>query len=227
LDRPAAGTPLALHGAVARPLIALLLVACAGEDAATVAASLSAREVLLDQRGDARLIGLLHDAPIDGDADRVLTLRGDVPPELDGVDVLDARFGAQGIVVLGADHVLSDGTTPIDSDVVGPIAVRGSIVAYARGQMPDYEIVRADLRTGAIETITQGMAPAWSPALSSDGREIVFVSSVTGTPRLYRYDGAAHLLPPSRFPTSPIGPRWENGVLAFEDELGTTEVVIP
>lgn len=235
-DHSERGTTLAHGPRVTRHLLfALFSIACAEEvGRAPTELTIAPGEVLLDRRDGAALYGRLLEGPDHGDGDRVLTLRSERAGrpflgELEGTPVLDARFGdGETIFVLGADRVLRDRTAAIDDRVIAPLSVVGSTVAYARGEMPDYEIARADARTGAVETITQGMAPAWSPALSPDGRELVFVSSVTGTPRLYRWqNGSARLLPPSdRFPTTPVAPRWENGVLSFEDEAGAAQVVI-
>src|SRR5690606_35167144 len=89
------------------------------------------------------------------------------------------------------------------------------------------ELARADTATLATEQLTQGMAPCWSPTITPDGASIVFVSGASGSPRLYRVD---HRGPPralaqiERFPGSPIGPRFEEGLYVFDDELGTVWV---
>lgn len=195
-------------------------------------------EIELDRRADgATLFGTLEPFPENADPDRVLVLRTAGLPgsALDGARVLDARFAASGIVVLGADHELvllrPDGTrVTLDTEAEGPLSVEADRVAYVRGQMPEYELALADLPSLSARTVTQGMAAVWSPALSQDGTEVVFVSSVTGSPRLYRMPasgGEPRLLPPSdRFPSSPFAPRWEGNVLRFEDERGASSIVI-
>ena len=63
--------------------------------------------------------------------------------------------------------------------------------------------------------------------MSTAGETIVFVSGVEGTPRLYRMarDGAPRALAQiDRTPGSPIGPRFEDGLYVFDDELGTVWV---
>lgn len=205
--------------------------------AAVQAQSLAGSEVVLDRREDgAVLLGRLEPAPPNSDADRVLVLRGEragqpLDPSIDGARALDARFAADRIVVLGADHVLrvvhGGATVELDRAAEAPLSVVGSTVAYVRGEMPFFEVARADVVTGTARQLTQGMGPAWSPALSPDAAEIVFVSSVLGTPRLHRLraDGSVEALPASaRSPSSPIAPRWSGDRLMFTDEAGTAEI---
>ena len=67
------------------------------------------------------------------------------------------------------------------------------------GEPPDLELARVDVRGGAHEQLTFGMAPVWSPALSEDGAEVVFVSGAGGEPRLHRMDAAGNVRdPPTR-----------------------------
>jgi hypothetical protein len=214
-------------------LSALVAVACTapsdgasyddrGEPAAFTA------EVLLDARDDgATLVGQLAPVLPDTDAPRVVVLG----PELGGIEALDARFADGGTVVLGTDRVLRMHTAggeviALDDEVYGPLSVAGSKVAYVRGAPPDLELARADLRTGAVEALTHGMAPVWSPALSNDGTEIVFVSSAEGSPRLHRHAGGEiTALPPThRTPSAPTAPRWTGSTLIFEDESGVAVV---
>ncbi|AKF07494.1 TolB family protein [Sandaracinus amylolyticus] len=220
--------------------LVLALAACSRPDAPAAheaAPLLDEGEVLLDRREDgATLIGRLAPVPEDSDADRVLTLgTSGLDGSLDGASVLDARFVAGGLVVLRADHVLvahRDGATiELDTQVEGPLSIAGTRVAYVRGEFPELELAIADARSGQARALTQGMAPAWSPALSPDATEIVFVSGVRGSPLLYRVDtrgGAPRALPPSeRFPTAPVAPRWTaDGTLHFEDERGPATLLI-
>ncbi|UJR79919.1 TolB family protein [Sandaracinus amylolyticus] len=220
--------------------LVLALGACGRADAPAARESaplLDDGEVLLDRRDDgATLIGRLVPVPEGSDADRVLTLgTSGLDGAFDGTAVLDARFVAGGLVVLRADHVLvahRDGATiELDTQVEGPLSIAGTRVAYVRGEFPELELAIADARSGQARVLTQGMAPAWSPALSPDGSEIVFVSGVHGSPRLHRVDtrgGAPRALPPSeRFPTAPVAPRWTaDGTLHFEDERGPATIVI-
>lgn len=211
--------------------------AALSEEAASHAGEPQETLLVLDRREDgARLLGRLEAAVPNGDPDRVLVLRSEpgAPPRLaalEGTRVLDARFVGEHVVVLGADHVLRDydgaGERVLDRDAEPPLTVAGTVVAYVRGAMPFFEVARADVSTGAARALTDGMAPAWSPALSADGREVVFVSSVTGSPRLHRVDesGAVTPLAPSaRTPSSPEAPRLDGDHLHFRDEAGAAVV---
>lgn len=223
----------------------LFLLGCGSQEDATpstapLAAAPSAAapregEILLDGLEGRALYGRVLPAVPDGDPDRVLVLRTSFASALDGTEVLDARFAQGQLVTLGVDHVLrlhalqagvQDGeAVELDGEVVAPLSVAGPYVAYARGIAPDLEIARADASTGAIDAMTSGMQPAWSPALSSDGREVIFVSGASGEPRLYRSSGSqTRLLPRSRFPTMPRAPRWEGRTLLFEDEAGLARI---
>ena len=196
-------------------------------------------EVVLDQHADgARLVGRVEPVPPDSDADRVIVLRvvagdGTCAPGLEGARVTDARFVGDDVVTIGADRVLrlhaqGGQVAELDTEAYEPLSVAGSQVAYVRGEMPFFEVARADVRTGVVAAVTSGMAPAWSPALTPDGSAIVFVSGAEGAPRLYRVQGSGApraLAPSARTPSSPIAPRFvtEPGhgeVLVFEDEQG-------
>jgi len=195
-------------------------------------------EVVLDQRADgARLFGQIEPVPPNSDADRVIALRVVGPaaslPGLEGARVTDARFVGDDVVTIGADYVLrvhfaGGEVVALDSEVFAPLSVAGTQLAYARGDAPFFEISRADVRTGAVQSVSEGMAPAWSPALTPDGRAIVFVSAIEGSPRLYRAEGSGEpraLAPTARTPSSPIAPRFvtepgEGELLVFEDEAG-------
>jgi hypothetical protein len=188
---------------------------------------------VLDQRADgARIVGRLEPFPPNADPERVLVISGQgiapaIAAQLAGARVVDARFTGDAVVSIGPDHVLrlhtQAGVTELDTHAYGPMSVAGTQVAYARGEMPFFELARADVATGAVATITTNMAPAWSPAFTPDGA-IVFVSGAGGSPRLYRVEGsgAPEALPQTaRTPASPIAPRFEDGLLVFEDEQGT------
>ncbi len=219
-------------------LLLALALGCSSEPAsraeaplvedALAQAPLAAGELVLDRRGDARLVGRLEPGVPNGDPDRVLVLRtSGVEGSLDGARVLDARFAGDSVVVLGADHVLrahrGGQVIELDRQAEPPLSVAGTRVAYVRGEMPFFEVALADVDAGTARQITQGLAPAWAPALSSDGRTIVFASSSGGSPRMYRTSesGAVTPLPPSsRTPSSPDAPRLEGGLLYFRDEQG-------
>lgn len=198
-------------------------------------------ELVLDQRPDgARLVGHPEPRLPHADPERVVALRvlrgGDsiaeeVDASLDGARVLDARFVGDAILTIGADHVMrvhrGGDATPLDTGAYGPLSVVGTRVAYARGEAPSLELARADVATLEADVLTAHMAPVWSPALSPDGRAIVFVSGVDGSPRLYRVegDGPPRALPDvGRFPTAPTPPRFEDDLYVFEDHLGTAWV---
>lgn len=190
-------------------------------------------ELLLDERkGGARIVGRLEPYPLNADPDRVLRIQvlGPVQPglaeRLEGAQVLDARFVGDAVVTIGADHVLRvhtpEGEKALDREVAAPMSVSGTELAYVRGLPPFFELARADVASGQATQVTNGMAPAWSPAFTPDGA-IVFVSGAEGSPRLYRVDrgGEPKALPEAeRTPASPIAPRFEDGLLVFEDEQG-------
>jgi dipeptidyl aminopeptidase/acylaminoacyl peptidase len=162
------------------------------------------------------------------DALRVIVL--DTAPEgleLEGMRVLDARMVEDGAVVLGADRVLrhhtEDGVRELDDAVLGPLSVEGGMVAYVRGAAPDLRLRRVDLATGEVESLAPEIAPVWSPALSADGREVIFAASRSGRPELLRLDAEGELDRISsggRSPSSPVAPVWRGGLLIFEDEAG-------
>jgi hypothetical protein len=87
---------------------------------------------------------------------------------------------------------LADGPdTPavfVDEGVTGAVSSSpdGRHLVYCRGDGPDAEVFRAD--DGRVRPVTTHMAPVWSPAISPDGRSVVFVSAASGVPALYRVD---------------------------------------
>lgn len=191
----------------------------------------SAERVLDQGAGGARIVGRLEPFPPNADPERVLVIRAEGTPlaaQLDGARVVDARFVGDAVVTIGPDHVMrvhtQAGATELDTQAYEPMSVAGSRIAYVRGEPPFLELARADVATGTAVTLTSGMAPAWSPALTPDGEAIVFVSGAAGSPRLYRIEGAGQpeaLPQTARTPASPIAPRFEDGLLVFEDEQGT------
>ncbi len=189
------------------------------------AAALAAAEVLLDERANARLIGRIMPAPDNADPERWLEARIERDGRSEPIEgrVLDARFVGDVIVVIDGAHELRVlGGQVLDHSAEPPLSVRGSRVAYVRGEMPFFEVALADVSSGGSRALTAGYAPAWSPALDADG-SVVFVSSREGHPRLHRVsrDGQVVALPEStRTPSSPRAPRLEGGRLVFEGELG-------
>jgi hypothetical protein len=216
-------------------VICFFLSACTAEPARTSSAVIEDGAsalptadgmIVLDRSGDRALLGRPEPVAPNSDQDRVLVLSAD-DPALDGLRVLDARFAADAVVVLSAERVLSvhrQGlVAELDRQAEAPLSVDGSSVVYARGEMPFFEIARADVVSGVVSTITNGMAPAWSPAI--DGDTIVFASSASGAPRLYRsVGGSVELIASARTPSSPIAPRLAGNQLTFEDEEGTTTI---
>jgi len=191
-------------------------------------------ERVLDRRADgARIAGHLAPFPPNADPERVLVIRASglspaIAAQLDGTRVVDARFVGDAVATIGPDHVLrlhtQAGASELDREAYGPMSVAGTRIVYVRGEMPFFEVARADITTGTATALTTNMAPAWSPALTPDGETIVFVSGAGGSPRLYRIEGsgAPEALPETaRTPSSPIAPRFEDGLLVFEDEQGT------
>lgn len=191
-------------------------------------------ERVLDRRADgARITGHLEPFPPNADPERVLVIhtRGlpaAIATQLEGARVVDARFVGDAVATIGPDHVLrlhtQAGVSELDHEAYAPMSVAGARIAYVRGEMPFFEVARADTTTGAASALTTNMAPAWSPALTPDGETVVFVSGAGGSPRLYRIEGsgAPEALPETaRTPASPIAPRFEDGLLVFEDEQGT------
>jgi hypothetical protein len=237
------------------PSLALVvLVACTGADERSSEQALSQtapepptrtsplgmrpaeRAQVLDQRADgSALVGTVLAAPLDGDPERMLSLHvtGAALGALEGRRVLDARFAGDGALTLGIDHVLRyvdarGRETELDAQVEAPLSVVGERVAYARGEMPFFEIARADVRTAEVVALTTDLAPCWSPALSEDGTEVVFASSASGQPTLHRRgaNGQIVTLPSSRTPSSPRAPRWSGDRLTFEDEAGTVTIAL-
>ena len=194
-------------------------------------------ELLLEERTDgARLYGVVQPMLMDTDDEAVWVIRTElngqpVEAALEHARVRDATFLAHGMVIIGEDHVLRsciDGEMrELDAEALGPLSVGGdapgAVVAYVRGSMPFYELARAEIEQGVGGAITTDMAPVWSPAVSPDGRQIIFVSGITGEPRLYRIveGGSPELLPPTdSFPSSLGAPHFDGTTLTYEDETG-------
>ena len=174
-------------------------------------------------------------APVDADPDRVVTLRVDGFPELDGVEALDAAFVGDGVAVVTTDHRLrwyaQPGAAPVELDerVEPPLASEGTHLAYARGEMPFFAIVRLDVTVRTPETITDETRSCWSPAIAADG-SLAYVCTHAdetnqGRPTLFVRDGQGErALPTERFPTSTVAPRFDGARLAFGDEAGAVVV---
>ncbi len=110
--------------------------------------------------------------------------------------MLDARFlpRSEAVMVVTKSRELGllqtpDGpSTVLDNEVEAPLSISetGRFLVYSKGEMPFFEISQYDLDARQAPMATEHMAPAWCPAISSDGGEIVFASSFNGLPRLYR-----------------------------------------
>ncbi len=197
-------------------------------------------EVLQDLREDgSRMFATVQAVPPNSDAPRSLIVRwleaagGPAKWSFSDQPVLDARLvpRAGGALVITQARTLtwlsSQESKPreLDSQVVAPLSLSadGRFVAYARGEIPDLEIVRFDLEHQAVDSVTQGMAPAWSPALSEDGSRLIFVSGVRGYPDFWemRQDQVVRLsdrqVNPVPFPSGPSAPILTESTLTFED----------
>lgn len=194
----------------------------------------------------------LAEVPPNADPDRAIVLDeplGDLPV---GFRLLEAhRIGAadgteEGLLVLQTNHELwwrdARGARRLERDVEAPLSVRGRQVAFARGQMPDFEIVLLTISasTGAADFVlpltdppgqrgqplTDGYAPTWNPAIGPAG-DVVFVSGRSGEPELYRVrpgEAPVKLVLDGPFPSA-IEPPIHDGVsLSFRDEQGAPHV---
>lgn len=213
-------------------LLALALSACVADPASATRAALEpasprSPRVVLDARASGeRLEGRRLPPPLRSDALPHYELSS---AGLEGLVVLDARFVEGGVVVVTPEQVLRflpTRSAPVDLDhgVWPPIAAAHDVLAYARGLPPDLDIARSGLAAGTATQLTHGLAPAYSPALSPDGSELLFVSSALGEPRLYALDAHGHaeaLAATARTPSGPTAPQWDGATLRFEDEHGT------
>ena len=166
---------------------------------------------------------------------RVLRLQD--PPDLpgieDGMRVLDVQWaggGGENLVVLGADRVLrlhtQEGVNVLDEEVLGPLSVSSNKIAYVYGEPPDVFVRVYDLTRRTHVEVDQ-LSPAWSPALSEDGEEVIFVASHQGRGHFFvrRATGELETIPTGlRTPSSPTAPIWRDGDLFFEDERGVVHL---
>ena len=146
-----------------------------------------------------------------------------------GERVLDAQFTEDGVVVLGADHVLRyhergmSEARELARNALGPLSVARGKVAYVHGEPPDLVLAVADLGTGESTPIAPSLTTVWSPALSEDGDAVIFVASHEGRPHLFRADleGKLESIPTGlRTPSAPVAPIWDGDALIFQDERG-------
>lgn len=228
-------------------LSAPLLSACEApqpdQETTTITRPQTARTpIVLDrlQGSDQQLAGFIEPVVVGTDAYRIITLE-EVPRGLAlraGERVLDARLisahGELEAVVLGADfvlrHVTREGSAELDRDVLGPLSVEGRKVAYVRGDAPDLELAIASLdASGDIQTPASHLKPAWSPALSEDGTEVLFAATYEGRARLFRLDAQGELhvqRKGGQLPSSPRAPIWRGDRFVFENERGVMTLIL-
>ena len=173
----------------------------------------------------------LTPAPPNADPDRVLALLEPLEDLTPGELLTDAQQVDGGWAVVRRNHELwfheAGQGRRLDTDVMMPISVRGTQVAYARGHAPTLEVVRVDVRRGGPEVLTEGYAPVWNPALGPDG-SVVFVSGHDGGPGLYRVHSSRmpqQLSDEGAFPSSIEAPSFDGRVLRFRDESGAVHVL--
>lgn len=197
-----------------RLVLVALLASCTQDPVGSAANRVTARdpmtlraqnEVVLDvSSAGEMLVGREVPPPPESDADRLLELRwvtnnGTKAWRFDGDEVLDARFVARtGVVlVLTRDHKLVRVDHPertqeqgveIDHDVLGPLSIdsAGRYVVYTRGEMPEYQLVRAEIATAQTLAMAPSLASVWCPTIMPDASEVLVVASPTGTPAFYR-----------------------------------------
>lgn len=202
----------------------------------TEPASSEAGEAAMAAEEDVVLLGgvvraRLTPAPPNADPDRVLALIDPLEDLTPGELITDAQRVDGGWAVVRRNHELwfheAGRGRRLDTDVMMPISVRGTQVAYARGHAPTLEVVRVDVRRGGAEVLTEGYAPVWNPAVGPDG-SVVFVSGHDGGPGLYRVrsgDTPEHLADEGDFPSSIEAPSFDGRTLRFRDESGAEHVL--
>ncbi len=196
-------------------------------------------EVVIDARADGDLlVGRPLPVPENSDADRTLSLRwltrgGPRAWRFAGQVALEAHFvpGSGAVLVLTTEHTLLKLDAPeaspatIDREVYGPLSLdaTGRRVVYTRGDPPTLEVVCADVSTGTLTPLAPSLTPAWCPALSPDGSEVLVVASPEGTPAFYRIrDGAAparwEVAPDTPLPTGPSAPVIFGDAVVYESD---------
>jgi hypothetical protein len=230
-----------------RMCVCALLAACSQDPIATSANAVTAREpfaqrapdeLALDVSVDGDILaGTLTPPPPQSDADRLLSVRwlsrdgAPRPWRFAREDVLEARFVAHSsaVLVLTREHKLvrldrpeSEGVE-LDRDVLGPLSLdrAGRTVAYVRGEMPDYQVIRTEIFAGAPRPLAPELVPAWCPTIVDD--EVIVVASPEGTPALYRLrEGRAPerwtLAPETPLPTGPSAVVVRDRTLVYESD---------
>ncbi|MBL8683178.1 MAG: hypothetical protein JNK05_28680 [Myxococcales bacterium] len=197
-----------------RLVLLSLLVSCTQDPTGSVASRVTARdpmtlraqnEVVLDvSSAGEMLVGREIPPPPESDADRLLELRwvtnqGTKAWRFDGDEVLEARFVPRSgaVLVLTREHKLVRVDHPertqeqgieIDHDVLGPLSIdsAGRYVVYTRGEMPEYQLVRAEIASARAVAMAPSLVPAWCPTIMPDASEVLVVASPAGTPAFYR-----------------------------------------
>ena len=178
----------------------------------------------------------LAEAPSNADPDRAIVLDEPLDDLPIGFPLLEAHRIGDGLLVLQTNHELwwrdANGARRIERDVEAPLSVRGRRVAFARGDMPDFEIVMLELAgsdrsVDFIRPLTAGFAPTWNPALGPAG-DVVFVSGRSGEAELYRVrpgETPVKLVLEGSFPSSIEAPRYDGVSLRFHDEHGAAHTL--
>jgi hypothetical protein len=172
------------------------------------------------------LVGRPLAVPENSDADRTLSVRWLARGEhrrfaYDQQPVLEAYFVAHShdVVLLTTGHQLhvidasSGQDRTLASSVYGPLSLDrlGHHVAYTYGEPPELRVAVTALATGDTTTLDAQLYPSWSPALSEDGRSVVFVASPDASAHFYRWTretGAVQWRVDAAvpFPTGPTAP---------------------
>lgn len=163
-----------------------------------------AQKVVLDADGDRVLIGEILPAAPNSDPALKLQLHLEqggrrLTSALDGRVLSFARLlpGGRFLGVTPEGRLFSaklkDGSDEktIDERVQGAVSASpdGRHLAYCKADGEDrIEVFRAD--DGRPSRVTTEMQPTWSPAVSPDGRTVVFVSARTGVPALWQVRAA-------------------------------------
>lgn len=188
------------------------------------------------------LKGIVLPAPEFADPDRIMDVvhvqGGKETPVLDGVE--DAKFLGDGsFVVISRQHELihfrNKESRILATDVYGPLSVVGQRVAYLSGNaMPFFVPAVLDVQSGERWVGSEDLIPSWSPVLSPDSSELMFVSGKAGHAQLLRAtlgDGLSirETIDIEAPPAGQNAPIWiQPDILLFEsEEEGTLRYHLP
>lgn len=192
-------------------------------------------DLVLARRHEPDMVLIATPEPVREGIDPFRVLRLQDPPDFPGVEegmrVLDAQWmDDERLLTLGADRVLrlhtEEGSASLDREVLGPLSVSANRVAYVYGEPPDLFLRVLEVSTRRAFDVAH-IAPAWSPALSADGEEVLFTASHQGRPHLFvrRRTGEVETIPTGlRTPSSATAPIWRGQDLFFEDERGVVHL---